>query len=207
MTTTDFSAYIDSLPKVLAGASTLFRDAGGRILIAETTYREDGKWVLPGGTIESADGETPREAARRETLEEVGLDVEPGVLLTVDWVQGPSGRPPLTSYMYDGGVLDEAALGAILLQEEELSAWRMATPEEAQEYLSPASTGGSVPLWPRWRTAPAPSSWSTAVLPRSVSGPPRSPASRGGWRRRTARRSPGRGPRRTACPRTRGRRR
>lgn len=137
MTTTDFSAYIDSLPKVLAGASTLFRDAGGRILIAETTYREDGKWVLPGGTIESADEETPREAARRETLEEVGLDVEPGVLLTVDWVQGPSGRPPLTSYMYDGGVLDEAALGAIVLQEEELSAWRMATPEEAEEYLSP----------------------------------------------------------------------
>lgn len=59
MTTTDFDAYIDSLPKILAGASTLFRDADGRILIAETTYRQDGKWVLPGGTIESADGETP----------------------------------------------------------------------------------------------------------------------------------------------------
>ncbi|MGW3244632.1 NUDIX domain-containing protein [Streptomyces sp. NPDC001070] len=136
MTTTDFAAYIDSLPKILAGASTLFRDAEGRILIAETTYREDGKWVLPGGTVESADGETPREAARRETLEEVGLDVEPGALLVVDWVQGP-GRPPLASYMYDGGVLDEAALGSIVLQEEELSAWRMATPEEAEEYLSP----------------------------------------------------------------------
>ncbi|MEU4092365.1 NUDIX hydrolase [Streptomyces sp. NPDC026673] len=136
MTTTDFDAYIDSLPKILAGASTLFRDADGRILIAETTYREDGKWVLPGGTIESGDGETPREAARRETLEEVGLDVEPGALLTLDWVQWP-GRPPLASYMYDGGVLDDATLKTIVLQEEELSAWRMATPEEAEEYLSP----------------------------------------------------------------------
>ncbi|WP_431945054.1 NUDIX domain-containing protein [Actinacidiphila sp. bgisy167] len=137
MTTADYAAYIAGLPKILAGASTLFRDAEGRILIAETTYRDDGRWVLPGGTIESADGETPREAARRETLEEIGLDVEPGVLLAVDWVHGSSERPPLASYMYDGGVLDAAALGAIVLQEEELSAWRTATPDEAGEYLSP----------------------------------------------------------------------
>ncbi|MDX3237575.1 NUDIX hydrolase [Streptomyces sp. ME03-5709C] len=137
MTTTDYAAYIAGLPKILAGAATLFRDAEGRVLIAETTYRQDGSWVLPGGTIESADGETPREAARRETLEEIGLDVEPGALLAVDWVQGPSGRPPLAAYLYDGGVLDEAALGAIVLQEEELSAWRLVTSDEAVDYLSP----------------------------------------------------------------------
>ncbi|MFJ4850016.1 NUDIX domain-containing protein [Streptomyces sp. NPDC088733] len=137
MTTSDFSAYIESLPKILAGASTLFRDADGRILIAETTYREDGKWVLPGGTIESADGETPREGARRETLEEIGLDVEPGELLAVDWIQGVPGRPPLASFLFDGGVLDDASLAAVRLQAEELSDWRMATPDEAEAYLSP----------------------------------------------------------------------
>lgn len=136
MTTSDFSAYIESLPKILAGASTLFRDADGRILIAETTYREDGKWVLPGGTIESADGETPREGARRETLEEIGLDVEPGDLLVIDWVQG-RGTMPLASFLFDGGVLDDASLGAVRLQAEELSDWRMATPDEAEAYLSP----------------------------------------------------------------------
>ncbi|MDX3077528.1 NUDIX domain-containing protein [Streptomyces sp. NPDC088354] len=136
MTTSDFAAYIDSLPKILAGASTLFRDADGRILIAETTYREDGKWVLPGGTIESSDGETPREGARRETLEEIGLDVEPGDLLVIDWVQG-MGRMPLASFLFDGGVLDDASLAAVRLQAEELSDWRMATPDEAEAYLSP----------------------------------------------------------------------
>ncbi|BFO17000.1 hypothetical protein SHKM778_33880 [Streptomyces sp. KM77-8] len=47
---------------------------------------------LPGGTIESDEGESPREGARRETLEEIGLDREPGRLLVVDWVKGPAGR-------------------------------------------------------------------------------------------------------------------
>jgi 8-oxo-dGTP pyrophosphatase MutT (NUDIX family) len=136
--TSIYSQYIASLPKVLSGAAVLFRDAGGRILIAETTYREDGKWTLPGGTIESSDdeaSETPRQAARRETLEEIGLDIEPGRLLAVDWARGP-GRPPLVAYVYDGGVLDEARQGEIRLQEEELSDWRMVTPAEAETFLS-----------------------------------------------------------------------
>jgi ADP-ribose pyrophosphatase YjhB (NUDIX family) len=136
VTTVTYSEYIASLPKILSGANVLFRDADGRVLIAETTYREDGKWTLPGGTVESDAGETPRQGARRETLEEIGLDIEPGQLLAVDWVRGP-GRPPLVSYLYDGGVLDEARQSAIRLQAEELSAWLMVTPSEAESYLSP----------------------------------------------------------------------
>lgn len=135
MVTVTFSEYIAGLPKVLSGAAVLFRDSEGRVLIAETTYREDGKWTLPGGTVESDAGETPRQGARRETLEEIGLDVAPGRLLAVDWVRGP-GRPPLVAYLYDGGVLDEARQGAIRLQEEELSDWRMVTPAEAESYVS-----------------------------------------------------------------------
>ncbi len=96
MTSPDYTAYIAGLPKVLAGAACLFRDADGRILLVEPNYREG--WALPGGTVESDGGETPREAARRETREEIGLDVEPGALLAVDWVRGP-GRPPLVAYV------------------------------------------------------------------------------------------------------------
>ncbi len=48
--------------------------------------------------MESDDGETPRQGARRETLEEIGLDVAPGRLLAVDWVPG-AGRPPLVAYL------------------------------------------------------------------------------------------------------------
>ncbi|MFI8192731.1 NUDIX domain-containing protein [Streptomyces sp. NPDC085946] len=130
--TQDFAAYIASLPRVLAGAAALFRDERGRVLLVEPNYREG--WALPGGTIESDDGETPRQGARRETAEEIGLDREPGRLLAVDWVPG-TGRPPLVAYLFDGGVLGEEDLRAIRLQEEELLSWRLVPREEITDHL------------------------------------------------------------------------
>ncbi|MGW1040865.1 NUDIX domain-containing protein [Streptomyces sp. NPDC002547] len=132
MTTPDFATYIASLPRVLAGAAALFRDAEGHVLLVEPNYR-DG-WALPGGTIESDTGETPRQGARRETEEEIGLDVELGRLLAVDWVHGTA-RPPLVAYLYDGGVLAEDDLKSIRLQEEELLSWRLVPQEELTAYL------------------------------------------------------------------------
>ncbi|MFF4031479.1 NUDIX domain-containing protein [Streptomyces sviceus] len=131
-TTPDFAAYIAGLPRILAGAAALFRDASGRVLLVEPNYREG--WALPGGTIESDEGETPRQGARRETLEEIGLDRDLGRLLAVDWVYRPT-WPPLVAYLYDGGVLGEEDLKAIRLQEEELLSWRLVAQEELTEYL------------------------------------------------------------------------
>ncbi|WRZ89626.1 NUDIX hydrolase [Streptomyces sp. NBC_01007] len=136
MTTSDFAAYIAGLPRVLVGAAALFRDTEGRVLLVEPNYREG--WTLPGGTVESDDGESPRQGARRETAEEIGLDVELGRLLAVDWVLGPA-RPPLVAYLYDGGVLGEQDLKAIRLQEEELLSWRLVPREELAAHLPGAS--------------------------------------------------------------------
>jgi ADP-ribose pyrophosphatase YjhB (NUDIX family) len=130
MTTPDFATYIAGLPRVLAGAAALFRDGDGRVLLVEPNYREG--WALPGGTIESDDGETPRQGARRETAEEIGLDIVLGPLLAVDWVHGTA-RPPLVAYLYDGGVLGE----------EELLSWRLVPREELAEYL-PGALGRRV---------------------------------------------------------------
>ncbi|MFJ9558792.1 NUDIX domain-containing protein [Streptomyces fuscichromogenes] len=141
MTTTDaYAAYIASLPRILAGAAALFRDAEGRVLLVEPNYR-DG-WALPGGTVESDDGETPRQGARRETLEEIGLDRELGRLLAVDWVHG-TGRPPIVAYLYDGGVLSDADLRSIRLQEEELLSWRLVPHADLPAHL-PGSLGRRV---------------------------------------------------------------
>ncbi|MFJ2441415.1 NUDIX domain-containing protein [Streptomyces sp. NPDC087658] len=128
------------LPRVLAGAAMLFRDGRGRVLVVEPNYREG--WALPGGTVESDAGETPSEGARRETLEEIGLDIEPGRLLAVDWVPGTA-RPPLVAYLYDGGVLDEERLAAIVLQEEELLSWRLVERADLPAHL-PGSLGSRV---------------------------------------------------------------
>ncbi|THA84416.1 NUDIX hydrolase [Streptomyces sp. A0592] len=136
-TTDDFATYIASLPRVLAGAAALYRDAEGRVLLVEPNYREG--WALPGGTIESDQGESPRTAARRESAEEIGVDIPLGRLLAVDWTLGP-GRPPLVAYLYDGGVLDAAQFASIRLQEEELISWRLVDPAELTAYL-PGSLG------------------------------------------------------------------
>ncbi|WP_030900510.1 NUDIX domain-containing protein [Streptomyces sp. NRRL F-5126] len=129
----DYATYIAGLPRILAGAGMLFRDVAGRVLAVEPNYREG--WALPGGTIESDDGESPRQAARRETLEEIGLDIAPGRLLTVDWVRGP-GRPPIAAYLYDGGVLSAGQLAAIVLQEAELVSWRLVERAEISAHFS-----------------------------------------------------------------------
>ncbi|UQA92264.1 NUDIX domain-containing protein [Streptomyces halobius] len=132
MTTVDYATYIAGLPRVIAGAGAIFRDTEGRVLLVEPNYRDT--WILPGGTVESDTGESPRQAARRETAEEIGLDVELGALLAVDWVRGED-RPPLVSYLYDGGVLDTAQLAAIRLQEEELLSWRLVHWDEGQKLV------------------------------------------------------------------------
>ncbi|MCX5193490.1 NUDIX hydrolase [Streptomyces sp. NBC_00249] len=131
-TTDDYAAYIASLPRVLAGAAALYRDAEGRVLLVEPNYREG--WTLPGGTIESDQDESPRTAARRESAEEIGIDVPLGRLLAVDWSVGP-GRPPLAAYLYDGGVLDAAQLASVRLQEDELLSWKLVEPAELTTYL------------------------------------------------------------------------
>ncbi|MFI6403812.1 NUDIX domain-containing protein [Streptomyces sp. NPDC050548] len=137
-TTPDFATYLAGLPRILAGAAALFRDTEGNVLLVEPNYREG--WALPGGTIESDDGETPRQGARRETLEEIGLDVELGQLLAVDWIYHGPDYPPLVAYLYDGGVLTANDLKSIRLQEEELLSWRLVPRGELTEYL-PGSLG------------------------------------------------------------------
>ncbi|MCX4768657.1 NUDIX domain protein [Streptomyces sp. ADI92-24] len=132
MTNNDYATYIAGLPKVLAGAACIFRDAEGRLLLVEPNYRDD--WALPGGTIESAEGETPRQAARRESAEEIGLDVAPGRLLAVDWARGTA-RPPIVAYVYDGGVLDEEQLKAVRVQEDELLSWKLVDRAELGSHL------------------------------------------------------------------------
>lgn len=132
VTNQDYAAYIAGLPRIIAGAAALFRDTEGRVLLVEPNYR-DG-WALPGGTVESDEGETPRQGARRETAEEIGLDVELGALLAVDWVRGAA-RPPLVAYLYDGGVLRDARLKSIRLQEDELLSWRLVAREDLPEFL------------------------------------------------------------------------
>jgi ADP-ribose pyrophosphatase YjhB (NUDIX family) len=77
------------------GANVYATDAEGRILVVRPTYTKD--WMLPGGRVER--GETPHEAAVRETREETGLDVVLDRLALVD-----ARRARDTSFIFVGHV-------------------------------------------------------------------------------------------------------
>jgi 8-oxo-dGTP diphosphatase len=81
------------LPPPVASVSvvTLWEDQVLLVRRDKEPYR--GKWSFPGGRIEP--GETSREAARREALEETGLDVEVlEVADVIDSIHPPAeGRP------------------------------------------------------------------------------------------------------------------
>ncbi|QKQ99675.1 NUDIX hydrolase [Metallosphaera tengchongensis] len=68
-----------SRPLVAVG-SVIFRK--DRVLLVRRAHPPNAdKWAIPGGKVEF--GETLREAVKRETLEETGLEVEPRVLMAI----------------------------------------------------------------------------------------------------------------------------
>ncbi len=59
-------------PKLVAGA--IFELDGGIVLIQRAIETGYGKWTFPGGFVER--GEVAEDAARREVLEEAGVEIE-----------------------------------------------------------------------------------------------------------------------------------
>jgi len=120
-------------PRIPASAGALVWDRRGRLLILDPTYKSG--WTIPGGIVE-ADGETPWEACRRETLEECGLEVAHGRLVCVDFLRPRPNRPGGMRFLFDCGAFDDGALSRIVVQEEEISQYRLAPVGKALRLLS-----------------------------------------------------------------------
>ncbi|GHB60920.1 hypothetical protein GCM10010347_33740 [Streptomyces cirratus] len=132
----DAAGHRAARPKAVTAASVLFTDRDGGILLVSPAYGKPGRWILPGGGVDSDLGETPRAAAAREVREETGLSRSPGRLLAVNWAHR-EGRPARIRFLYDGGVLGPAELGAIRLPSSELLGWRTASPGELRALVKP----------------------------------------------------------------------
>jgi len=74
--------------RILQAAAIPYRWNAGRLEIAMVTRRQSSRWTVPKGHIEP--GETPRQSALREALEEAGL-------------LGRIGLRPLGTYEYEKG--------------------------------------------------------------------------------------------------------
>jgi 8-oxo-dGTP pyrophosphatase MutT (NUDIX family) len=116
---------------VTSGSGALFVDERGQVLVVEPTYKPG--WEIPGGVIE--EGETPSAACIREVAEELGLDVHLGRLLVIDWAPHPSGERML--FVFDGGLLADATIERIRLQDDELASYRFVPPDEIGAWLPP----------------------------------------------------------------------
>lgn len=76
---------------IVLAAGAVITDQRGRVLLVKRgTQPERGRWSVPGGSVDP--GETPAQAAARETLEETGLRVIVGRELWTAQVPTGDGR-------------------------------------------------------------------------------------------------------------------
>ena len=129
------------IPRIPASAGALIFDEAGRLLILKPNYKRG--WTIPGGQIE-ADGESPWDACRRETLEECGLEVEHGRLVCVDFLSprprprrpDRAPRPGGVRFLFHCGAFSDKRLKAITLQADEIDDHRVVEMDEALALLS-----------------------------------------------------------------------
>ncbi|MEU3188892.1 NUDIX domain-containing protein [Streptomyces sp. NPDC006923] len=126
----ELARYLAGHAAPAACADALIRDAQGRILLVDPTYKAG--WDLPGGMLED---EEPAVALVREVREELGLTIEVGRLLAVDAVPaGVYGRTVL-AFLYAGHVRGECDAADLTLQDSEIRAAGFFGVEEALELL------------------------------------------------------------------------
>ncbi|MDN5771603.1 MAG: NUDIX hydrolase [Microlunatus sp.] len=123
------------LPRKRVIPHVLIRDAEDRILLCDTRFKSD--WELPGGVVEP--GETPRAGAIREVREELGIELEVGQLLVIDWMPPYLGWDDAIEMIFDGGRVQQSELASFVLQDNEISSVALVSLDEATSLVTPLS--------------------------------------------------------------------
>lgn len=96
-----WTAQMDTLlPKKRVIAHVVVRDTANRILLCTTGFKRDLE--LPGGVVEP--NEDPAAGARREVVEELGMELPVGQVVAIDWLPPWQGWGDAIEILYDGGV-------------------------------------------------------------------------------------------------------
>lgn len=139
---TQFSSraeWLATLPQKRSASGALFFNEQQQLLVLEPKIQEYQKgWGLPGGMVDA--GESPRQAAERETLEEIGLTLTVGRLLCLDYMPAHIDDATQDSYqmIFDGGVLSASQIAQIKLCDVEIASYHFMDADSALPLLKPS---------------------------------------------------------------------
>ena len=126
---------LESLPKKRMSAGCLIRDVHNNVLAVQPTYK--ATLEIPGGITEQ--NESPKRCARREIAEELGLNLELGRLLVMNYSSPSTERTESLSFIFDGGILEPELIAQIRLPRSELEPFRFVAVKELPTLLISAS--------------------------------------------------------------------
>lgn len=124
-TPTERFGWLERLPKRVSSAAMILENDNGQALIVKANYKS--YWTMPGGIIDP--GETPKEAALRETLEEVGIDVHPETASFVAVVDRTSERAQTYQFIFKAP-LGATMLDHVILQASEIDEYALVSKEQ-----------------------------------------------------------------------------
>jgi len=114
-----------SLPKKRMASGVIIRNAKGEMLVLKTTYKDH--WEIPGGVIE--ENESPRQAAERETLEEIGLSITITRCLITHYRSALDKQNENIMFIFDGNVIND--ISELKLDGKEISEARFVSFQDA----------------------------------------------------------------------------
>ncbi len=137
---TEHAWLFDKYPYAFGWACTYTTDTAGRPILLTT--RDERIQLLAGGMIDP--GELPHQAAIRETREETGRVLTGELTLLASVFRPADERFPVRfGYIFDGGMMTDAEIEAIVLSEEHtdygvrsLAEWQPLVPPEQFTLIS-----------------------------------------------------------------------
>ncbi len=125
MTEAKMRLLLPTFPKRMSSAALILENELGQVIIEKATYKP--YWTFPGGLVDP--GESPKQTAVREVLEELGLIIQPDTVEFVAIVSRTSDAAETYQFLFramvSSGVLDH-----VVREESEIEAWSVTTKDK-----------------------------------------------------------------------------